>query len=114
MSEIYMVKSGDNPIELLEQLDVAREKAKKYPKGHVKIYKKIKDTDSKGDDIIQKALDEKIERVKQELTIFDDKENVDNIKNIINVLDTKMQHLKFFGILLELRQDPANLTRAAR
>ena len=59
--------------------------------------KKLQETDSKGDDIIQKAIDEKIEKIKQELTIFDDKENLENIRNIVNVLDIKIQHLKFFG-----------------
>lgn len=60
--------------------------------------KEVQETDSKGDDVIQKALDEKIANIKQELTVFDDKENLESIKNIVNLCDVKIQHLKFFGV----------------
>lgn len=59
--------------------------------------KKVQETDSKGDDIIQKALDDRIERLKQELTVFEDKDNIENMKNILEVMTLKVQHLKFFG-----------------
>ena len=59
--------------------------------------KKVQETDSKGDDTIQKALDERINKLKQDLSVFDDKEGLENLKNLVNVIDVKQSHLKFFG-----------------
>ena len=50
--------------------------------------------DSKGDDVVQKSLDESIERIKKELEVYADH---DNISNLISVVEVKVQHLKFFG-----------------
>tara|TARA_B110000908_G_scaffold53834_1_gene65608 strand:+ start:3381 stop:3740 length:360 start_codon:yes stop_codon:yes gene_type:complete len=56
--------------------------------------KEAENADSKGDDIVQKALDETIERVKKELSVFEDH---DNLSNLVGVVEVKIQHLKFFG-----------------
>jgi hypothetical protein len=56
--------------------------------------KEVQGTDSKGDDIVQKALDEKAEKVKKDIAVYEDH---DNLTNLIGVVDLKTQHLKFFG-----------------
>lgn len=63
-----------------------------------KELKTLQETDSKGDDTIQKALDEKIERLKKDLSVYEDKDNLENIKNIISITDVKIEHLRFFGV----------------
>ena len=83
--------------QLLERVGKAEAATPEEKEAKTAELKQVQESDSKGDDVIQKALDERSEKLKQELSVFEDKENLENIKNIINVLDLKTQHLKFFG-----------------
>jgi hypothetical protein len=56
--------------------------------------KEAEGVDSKGDDAAQKVLDEKLVRIKKDISVYEDH---DNISNLIGVVDVKVQHLKFFG-----------------
>jgi hypothetical protein len=82
---------------LVERISKAEKATDEEKEELEKQLKEVKESDSRGDNVLQKALDEKLERIKQELTVFDDKINVENIKNIQNVVQVKLQHLKFFG-----------------